>query len=432
MRIPDPFIFQQRELDCGGQAIWQHDQHCGHIILGVAIKAGSLCDPLEKRGLAHLMEHMTFEGTERFRHNIQLSRETESFGGFSNGFTNSNMTILMVMMPAWEARRAWTVLSQMVFHPLLRQVDLERQIRDVTLEIASAKNDFPSEFDQYRLHRQLFGTARLLGSSTLGSSESLQRITIADLQQFHRRYYQPANMIYIATGNLSQFPRPWPSFLDRQFRGISSSQRHPWRNSQLAKKSSGCSWVIPRSKEGSPQILVNGRIHTSGSSTFELLRQAHNAAALIEHILADAGQTSIMCQELREKRNLVYEFGSQLYALTPSARMWSFNATSATVGQSQQVLDILRKTVQRPELFSRRKIDAAKRQKLGRLALNEVSANDRFGWIIRFISESPRIPSLSEWWRTYEDLTEEDVQEVLARDFDPHRWVTLKYYPVSE
>ncbi|WP_010258654.1 insulinase family protein [Treponema primitia] len=73
------------------------------IFLGLVVKAGSVLEADNERGIAHLVEHMAFNGSNHFSEN-ELISYFESLGmGFGlevNAYTWFDETVYMLEIPA--------------------------------------------------------------------------------------------------------------------------------------------------------------------------------------------------------------------------------------------------------------------------------------------------------------------------------------------
>ncbi|HYC14990.1 MAG TPA: insulinase family protein, partial [Stellaceae bacterium] len=57
------------------------------VSIGVWVDVGTRHEPAEINGVAHVLEHMAFKGTER-RSALAIAREIEAVGGHLNAYTS--------------------------------------------------------------------------------------------------------------------------------------------------------------------------------------------------------------------------------------------------------------------------------------------------------------------------------------------------------
>ena len=88
--------------------ICQNAEPANRISLRLVVKAGSILEDEDQKGIAHLVEHMAFNGTENFEKNELVDYfETigMSFGPEVNAYTGFDETVYMLEIPADDPDR---------------------------------------------------------------------------------------------------------------------------------------------------------------------------------------------------------------------------------------------------------------------------------------------------------------------------------------
>lgn len=427
----DQFFFDQAELRCGGRAFWQHDPGVEYVRIGVLVKAGSILDPPRKRGLAHLFEHLSFAGTEEYPDHLCLAKPVEAHGGEFNASTSPDVTLFTIHMPAYEGTTAWHILRQMVFHPRASAARLRKQVADVKTEIASGADEVPPLFARRQMQARLFGAEYVRRIGVLGTPQSLNSIELADIRHFHRQYYYPGNMIFLAAGNLEQFKSSWPEFLEGELRGYPTRPGLTWNDVAMSPRSRPGICTIPIDGISHPIVSINGRLHQAEGPAVANGRRVifDKIAALIEYILIDAGQSSVLLQELRVKRPLIYNCDSSLNSITPSGCFWSLDTIVKNARDVQRMLDVVRGVMVSPRTFSNEQVERAKLARLGSMALGDISPSDAFDWALGFLGQNQDIITRSDLRRLIENISPVEVHNLVVTDFHPNRWVTMIYQP---
>jgi predicted Zn-dependent peptidase len=155
------------------------------------IGAGSAIETEEEQGSAHFLEHMIFRGTE-FDYLI------ESQGGVSNAATSLDYTHFSFTVPAEGLATTLPYLAHMLSQPRFDPEDFEQEKLVVLEEINYCYDD--PEWVCHQLLQQTAYNAHNYGRSVLGAYPVVAKLTLADLQKFHRRHYTPANMTIACTG----------------------------------------------------------------------------------------------------------------------------------------------------------------------------------------------------------------------------------------
>ncbi len=180
----------------------------------VWIKAGSAAEGPDEYGLAHLIEHMMFKGTDR-RGPGMISTEVEAAGGDINAYTSFDQTVYYVNMASRFAERGLDILADMVLHPALDPAEFARE-KEVVLEEVRRGEDSPDR----QLSEALFGTAYQVhpyGRPVIGFVESIRELTVERARAFHQRWYEPGNMILAAAGDFRS--DEFKTLIERYFGG---------------------------------------------------------------------------------------------------------------------------------------------------------------------------------------------------------------------
>lgn len=173
--------------------------------LRLVINAGSILEDSDQRGLAHVVEHMAFNGTRAFaRQEIvdYLESIGMRFGPDVNAYTSFDETVYMLTVPTdrdstletgIEILREWA--REITFDSV--QVELERQ---VVIEEWRLGQGAGSRL-QYRQFPTLTHRSRYAERMPIGTRESLASFDIAALRRFYDDWYRPDLMAVVAVGD---------------------------------------------------------------------------------------------------------------------------------------------------------------------------------------------------------------------------------------
>ena len=167
------------------------------VCVTVAVHVGSSCETSETRGASHFMEHMAFDGSERYSRE-EISGWVDDVGGFLNAFTRRETTVYFLLVPSAELEKGVEVLSQMLLHSIFTSQELEKE-RKVILEEIRRETDDPRAGRDRAVDRVLYrGSA--LTEPVIGYPATVETMGEAALKAFCRRYYRPSNMRIVITG----------------------------------------------------------------------------------------------------------------------------------------------------------------------------------------------------------------------------------------
>ena len=178
----------------------------GRAELRLAVNAGSVLEDDDQRGLAHFVEHMAFNGTERFAE-PELVQYLESvgtrFGPDLNAYTSFDETVYMLQVPTDSADVFTTgldVLREWAGRVTLADSAIERE-RGVVLEewrLGQGANERMNRV-QYPV---LFGGSKYAERLPIGRPEIIQEAPPEALRRFYRDWYQPDLMAVAVVGDV--------------------------------------------------------------------------------------------------------------------------------------------------------------------------------------------------------------------------------------
>ena len=267
------------------------------VSVGVWVKAGGRYETPERAGISHVLEHLLFKGTRR-RSCEALKQRIEGVGGSLNGFTAEEFTCYTAKVPQPHGRRAIDVLAEMVRLPRFAPQDLEKE-REVILEEIRMYEDAPGQY-VHDIFSHILWPDHPLGMLLSGTIETVRRITRDDVLAYWRRRYQPRNVVVAVAGAVE------PEGIIRQIqRAFGTMRPLPRRR-----------WVhAPRPRRGPQMKIVNKRTEQTHLcvGTYAIPRTHPDRFALeLLHVLLGANMSSRLFREVREKRGLVYEIGTQI------------------------------------------------------------------------------------------------------------------------
>ncbi len=162
--------------------------------------AGSKDEPRDRRGSAHMFEHIMFKGTKHVRPEDH-ARLLDRLGGSVNAFTTEDMTAYHDTVPRQYLDFAMQLEAERMRHLVFqkRTIDIEREV--VKEEIRQLENNpIAKAFVRFR---ELAFKRHPYGWHPGGYIADLDNTTPADLEKFYKTYYQPNNATLIVVGDVT-------------------------------------------------------------------------------------------------------------------------------------------------------------------------------------------------------------------------------------
>ncbi|MFI8416320.1 pyrroloquinoline quinone biosynthesis protein PqqF [Serratia sp. NPDC078593] len=172
----------------------------------IQINAGSYHEPPAWPGLAHLLEHMVFRGSERFPDQQRLISWIPSLGGRLNATTDATQTAYFFELDGQHLAAGVERLIDMLIAPLLAADDISQEVGVIDAEYRLLCTD--SDTLCAAAQRHAFHGVEAMHRFHVGN-----RLTFAGdiavlrhaIQLFHQRYYHASNMVIWLQG-----PQPLP------------------------------------------------------------------------------------------------------------------------------------------------------------------------------------------------------------------------------
>lgn len=414
--------YQTSVLPCGLRTI-HLPSDAPVVYLGYQIAAGSRNEQPGEEGLAHFCEHMTFKGTEH-RSATTILNSLESVGGSLNAYTTKECTVFYAAVPAAYIRKATDLLTDIVFHAVYPQKEINKEVEVICDEIESY-NDSPADLIYDDFENIIF-KGHPLGHNILGTAARVRAFTTADALRFTRRFYKPENAIFFMYGGkrLPSIPieascQSMPKLPESS---VPSSAYNETGNMETGNMETGN--IIIREKDTHQAHVMIGCRSFSGCD--EQLRK-RMSLYLLNNILGGRGMNARLNVVLREHRGLVYTVESTMVTYADTG-MWC-TYLGCDEKDVKRCLKLVHRELDkfRNTLLTPHRLEAAKKQLRGQLTVDcdnrENFALD-FGSVYLFHNKAR---DLSGLFRDIDAVTAEDIQRVAQMIFDPDTMTTLIY-----
>ena len=194
---------QTHTLANGLRVVAHYDASAPSVAVHLMYHAGSREEHPGRTGLAHLLEHLMFEGSLHAPKG-EFDDLLERVGGSNNGSTWLDRTNYFETVPAHAVELAlWLERERMAhFLPVLSEEMLELQRGVVLNERLQSCESRPYGLADERLYASLFPAAHPYSWPTIGYRADLEAITLADVRAFYEQFYTPRNAVLVLAGDL--------------------------------------------------------------------------------------------------------------------------------------------------------------------------------------------------------------------------------------
>jgi predicted Zn-dependent peptidase len=315
LKSEETMTVQITELENGLRVATDTMPDAESVVAGVWVGVGTRHEPWNANGVAHLVEHMMFKGTER-RSSYALSSAIENKGGDMNAHTSREGTAYYARVLPEEAETAIDVIADMLRHSTFQPRELDRE-RQVVIQEIGRDLDSPEDLTFDIMHKLALPEQKI-GRSILGTPEVIAKMPRSILTQYVSRHYVGANMVLVAAGKITH--DDFVNMVRQRFSDL------PKGKTAVADKARVAAGVQLTAKEIEQVHLIMGFAGPGYHAG-----RPYYATQILSLILGGSASSRLF-QKVREKRGLVYTISSahtgfsdagifQIYAGTDPKRL---------------------------------------------------------------------------------------------------------------
>lgn len=194
---------EEYKLDNGLRVILAPNDKENKVFMNTIYLTGALNDPQGKGGMAHLLEHLAFKGTENVK-DEEFQRRLDQYSLMSNASTDYYSTKYTSVI-----RPEKTAIDEMIYLEAERMDKLVLQEKFVPSEINIVEREREVRLDQPfsvlmdQIWKSAYGN-QYLGRLPIGDLKELKSIKMDELNKFYRTWYAPNNAVMVIAGKFDK------------------------------------------------------------------------------------------------------------------------------------------------------------------------------------------------------------------------------------
>ena len=369
----------------------------------MTIGAGSRDEMAGERGVAHLLEHTIFKGTER-RKAYQVNCRLENLGGEINAFTTKEETVVHATVLKGDFAKAVELIDDIIFHSTFPREEVEKE-KEVIYDEINMYKDSPDEriYDDFE---DLLFEGSELGHNILGSKREVAKLHTEQINSFVERNYTTDRMVFAVIGNIS--PKRLVTTIERYFGAEMATTRNTQRI--VPKRVERFEKTVSRQQHQVREVM--------GARAYALDDKRRLALILMTNILGGPSAASRLNVALRERRALTYCVEA-LYTPLSDCGMFSiyFSCEKDKLKKCREVIAEELQRIQN-EPLSPRQLAIAKRQFIGGFSIAAENNEAYMLSVGKSYLSFGAVDSLEEVYRKVEEIRPEDIMAV-AKDILP-------------
>ena len=407
MTIKQRIFTLENGLQCAFQA---QRSSVAHVV--VAVRAGARDELNDQQGLAHFLEHNLFKGTSKRKAYHILSR-LDDVGGELNAYTTKEETIIHASFLKTDFRRALELLYDVLANSTFPEKELEKEKEVIKDEISSYK-DSPVEsiFDDFEDH--IF-RGDPLGRNILGTPESVDGLSRADILEFQSRTYTADRIKLAVVG---------PFGSERVERTVAEL----FAGFQFAHSN----WENTFKGEGQPGRVVENLAqfqdhYMMGWRTCGIHGHDRRSLSLLNNILGGPAMNSRLGLNIREKHGIAYNIESYLNLYSDVGMMGIYLGCDPQQTEKAAALVAREVAKLRETKLGTLQMSKAKKQFLGQMAMSEDNGLNSAVGAARALLHFGRVNDFETVASKIQAITAQQLQDVANAYLVPDKAFELIY-----
>lgn len=390
------------------------------VLVQIAYNIGSAVEESGERGLAHLLEHLIFKGTDKLSE-TDIGAIARRYGAKFNAFTGQDITSYYFEVNKNNWKPFVDLLADCMQNARFHHDYLASEVRTIIQELRMHRDNYSRLMSQ-KAAELIFPPNHPYHDPVIGYKEDLLSITAQQVEAFYKKYYRPDRATLFIVGDVKidealscaaekfeSIPIAPESCVKEISNGMPELITHTTRIFQHVKKERlGFYWAVPG-----------------------ILDDTELVASAFESLLG-SGRKSRLYQMLVEEKKIATSVFSKNFKLMHGGIFFVF--VDPVIGKSEKCRSIVQKVLNSiiETGFSDQEIVRMVNGKT-RSFLQKMSNNKDFTyrWIKSFFSTDDEMEIFKRQNR-YQQVTSEQLQDFAARYLDPFLMNQIEIVPVPE
>ncbi len=172
------------------------------VQFSMTIKGGQILDDMNKVGVANLITDMMMEGTKN-KTPVELEEAIEELGANIFMYTGRESITVSVNCLSSKLNEVYQLVEEILLEPRWDEKEFSR-VKKQTIENINRSKVRPTSVARSVFNKLVYGDKHIFSISTLGTTESVESITIDDLKAYYEKSFSPSITHVSIVGNISQ------------------------------------------------------------------------------------------------------------------------------------------------------------------------------------------------------------------------------------
>ena len=243
------------QLSNGLKLIVREDHRAPTVAHMVWYRAGSIDEVNGRTGVAHVLEHMMFKGTDKVKSG-EFSRLVAAVGGRENAFTSRDYTAYFQQVEKSKLDEVMKLEADRMSNLKFDDAEFIKEIQVVMEERRLRTEDNPSSL----LNESLMATAYMSSPyrhPVVGWMNDLVNLKAIDARDWYRSWYKPNNATVVIAGDVD--PKVILQAVEKYY-GTASARELPERKPQTEPLQKGIKRVQVKAPADSARLAMAWKV----------------------------------------------------------------------------------------------------------------------------------------------------------------------------
>ena len=279
----------------------KEDHRLPFVELRAVFQGGVLAENAANNGTTMLLAKMLIKGTHK-RSAEQIATEIESVGGHIDSYGGNNSFGVNAEVLSSDFATGLDLLADVVLNPIFPEDELERE-KEIQVASIRARRDDLLKSASLAMRRALFGDTSY-GLDSLGTEETVERISVASLKSFHQKLAVPNNCVVAIYGDVKT--AEVTAAVEKAFSKWSAGILPARFAATTRRQDAGAPKRVTETRDKKQAVLVIGFPGTTMADDDKY------ALDLLQECCSDLGSRLFL--RIREQLGLAYYVGAQNFA----------------------------------------------------------------------------------------------------------------------
>ena len=405
-------MYKESTLDNGLKILTYEDTSIPVIDMQLVFKAGSRYEESHQKGYTHILEHMLMKGTTKRPSPVLIAKEVDDKGGYRNAFTGRESLSIVLQAADNYSEELFELLSDMLLNSLIDSTILENEKKVIIEELKKAEDNTDTFF--VRLTFKDMFNGHPLASNILGDPESILSATADELKKYKEKFLVPDNSALIVAGNISH--DAVVVLAQKYFGG--------WTGNKITLPTAQFNPSLKKSyfhlKDTKQTIVSYNSYSVPAVKTREFL-----ALELVRNFLSFGG-SSVLNEELRHKRGLIYSVGTQNFSFRDAGLFWIRTSTTKPKETVDAIKDIIHNL---KNLFTADLLEVIKARRIGAFKRYIANPYNQTGFLSDGFLDLGKLVTPEEYMAEIGSITYDEILHVIDTYLIPEKAVITAIGP---